>query len=115
MKSFRPDEHRDPPGVVKGMESPTREASMLRPMGAFERALYWHNKNNPAHFLLVAEVQEDIGVDELRGALAAVQARHPLLSAAVEVRAGLGPTFVRPQRVGEIPLRVADDGRTWAE
>ncbi|MBB2946480.1 NRPS condensation-like uncharacterized protein [Actinoplanes lutulentus] len=89
--------------------------TIIRPMGAFERAVYWHNKNNPAHFVLVAEVNEDIDVEVLRGALAATQARHPLLSAAVEVRSGLGPVFVRPEKVGEIPLRVVEDGRTWAE
>lgn len=89
--------------------------NVMRPMGAFERALYWHNKNNPAYFVLVAEVSDDVDVDVLRGALAAVQARHPLLNAAVDVRPGVGPVFVRPATVGEIPLRVVEDGRLWAE
>jgi NRPS condensation-like uncharacterized protein len=92
-----------------------RDDSMIRPMGAFERALYWHNKNNPAHFVLVAEVDGDVDADALRGALAAVQARHPLFSSAAEVRPGIGPVFVRPATVGQIPLRIVYDGRTWAE
>jgi NRPS condensation-like uncharacterized protein len=91
------------------------DTDIIRPMGAFERALYWHNKNNPAHFVLVAETNGDVDAGMLRKALASVQARHPLLNAAVEVRPGRGPVFVRPRTASGIPLQVVADGRTWTE
>jgi len=61
-------------------------ASLVRPLDAVERHFYRYGERNPNHFVMVAEFGDVLTADQLRPALAAVQRRHPLLSAHVEDR-----------------------------
>jgi hypothetical protein len=69
-------------------------ATLIRPVDALERLFYRYSERNPAHFLVVAEFGEVLTADQLRPALAAVQRRHPLLSAHVEDRPGTRLGFI---------------------
>ncbi|SPM31967.1 condensation domain-containing protein [Mycobacterium terramassiliense] len=71
-----------------------------------ERLFYRYSERNPAHFLLVAEFGEILTADRLRPALAAVQRRHPLLSAHIEDRPGIRLGFYRAATVAPIELTV---------
>lgn len=80
--------------------------ALIRPLGASERLFYRYSERNPAHFLVIAEFGEVLTADRLRPALAAVQRRHPLLSAHVEDRPGTRLGFYRAPAVVPIELTV---------
>jgi hypothetical protein len=78
----------------------------IRPIGALERLFYRYGERNPVHFQVVAEFGEVLTADRLKRALAAVQRRHPLLSAHVEDRPGTRLGFYRAATVAPIELSV---------
>jgi Condensation domain len=84
-------------------------ATLIRPVDALERLFYRYSERNPAHFLVVAEFGEVLTADQLRPALAAVQRRHPLLSAHVEDRPGTRLGFYRAASVAPIELTIHRD------
>ena len=89
----------------EGMTDPSA-ATLVRPVGATERFFYRYSEANPTHFLLVAEFDGELAEDQLRGALDAVQKRHPLLTVHVEDHTMSRLGFYRPDEVASIPLTV---------
>lgn len=94
------------------MEPPNRRAQvsrdvLLRPLGAFETLYYRYAQRNPLHFAVAAEFGIALGESGVRSALAAVQHRHPLLSAYVEDRPDGRLAFHRPEIVAPIELTVS--------
>lgn len=83
-----------------------RSAVLIRNVGSLERLFYRYSERNPAHFLVVAEFAEIITPARLKVALAAVQRRHPLLSAHVEDRPGARLGFYSASTVAPIDLTV---------
>lgn len=81
-------------------------ASLVRPLDAVERHFYRYGERNPNHFVMAAEFGDVLTADQLRPALAAVQRRHPLLSAHVEDRPGTRLGFYRAASVAPIELTV---------
>lgn len=80
--------------------------TLIRPLGAVERLFYRYAERHPDHFLMAAEFGEVLTAQRLKRALAAVQRRHPLLSAHVEDRPGTRLGFYRAPTVGPITLTV---------
>jgi Condensation domain len=80
--------------------------TLIRPIGALERLFYRYAERHPDHFVLAAEFGEVLTAGRLRRALAAVQRRHPLLSAHVEDRPGTRLEFYRAATVAPITLTV---------
>ncbi|MDJ0367711.1 condensation domain-containing protein [Hymenobacter sp. H14-R3] len=103
--------------IVRVPLTDTSTATLIRPLGAFERMLHRHMEAHPMHFSLVAELAGVVEPARLRAALAAVQHRHPLLAAHVEDRPGTRLGFYRPAVVPPIPLTVlhAAAGHTWQQ
>lgn len=89
----------------KGRIDPSA-ATLVRSIGATERLFYRYSEANPTHFLLVAEFDGELAEDQLRGALDAVQTRHPLLTVQIEDRPVSRLGFYRPDEVAPIPLTV---------
>jgi hypothetical protein len=93
--------------------SPNQDpTTLIRPVDAMERLFYRYSERNPAHFALVAEFDEVLTANRLKPALAAVQRRHPLLSAHVEDRPGIRLAFYRAEAVSPIDLTVYRDSET---
>lgn len=93
--------------------SPNQDpVTLIRPVDAMERLFYRYSERNPAHFALVAEFDEVLTANRLKPALAAVQRRHPLLSAHVEDRPGIRLGFYRAAAVSPIDLTVYRDAET---
>ena len=92
-------------------------ATLVRPLGAFERMLHRHMEAHPMHFSLVAELAGAVEPDRVRAALVAVQHRHALLKVHIEDRPGTRLGFYRPAVVPPIPLVVlhAVAGPTWQQ
>ncbi|MFJ9031005.1 hypothetical protein ACIRQP_21235 [Streptomyces sp. NPDC102274] len=86
----------------------------MRPVGAFERLYYRFTERSPLHFVVAVEFDAALAAADLRTALAAVQARHPLLNVHVEDRPSSGLGFYRAPSVPAVDVRVADgDPRAW--
>ncbi len=78
---------------------------LLRPLGAFEELFCLFDQHFPTNGALAAEVTGHTTVEQWRGALDAVQQRHPLLSAWIDTAFNRVPHFRRV--IGQrIPLRV---------
>ncbi|MFQ6147116.1 condensation domain-containing protein [Streptomyces seoulensis] len=91
-------------------------ATPLRALGAFERLYYRYTEHNPMHFLLVAEFGTTLREEDVAASLAAVQRRHPLLSAHVEDRADTRLAFCRAHDAAPVELTVTRaDRRTWQQ
>ncbi|MCV7102662.1 condensation domain-containing protein [Mycobacterium palustre] len=80
--------------------------TLIRPLGAVERLFYRFAERHPDHFLMAAEFDEVLTARRLKRALAAVQRRHPLLSAHVEDRPDTRLAFCRAPTVAPITLTV---------
>jgi hypothetical protein len=87
----------------------TSGASLIRRLSWTERLFWLLDQNSPRHFVMAAQVDGHTSVDQWRGALDAVQRRHPLLSAGIEVGDDGNPYFYRVA-VAPIPLRVLRGG-----
>jgi len=83
--------------------------SIIRRLGWTERLFWLLDRNSPRHFVLAAQVDGHTTVDEWRQALDAVQVRHPLLAACIEVGKDPVPYFHRAPGA-PIPLRVVRGG-----
>lgn len=83
-----------------------KEIAIERPLGATEN-LYWRfDAHAPINFGVVAELQGQIVMEQLREALIALQRRHPLLRVKIECD-GKGRPWFR-SGVGEIELRIVN-------
>jgi hypothetical protein len=92
----------------------TPGTAILRKLGAFERLYYRYTERNPMHFVLAAEFETALDEDDTRSALAAVQRRHPLLSAHIEDHPDARLQFVRVDPVPPIELTVLQhDSWDW--
>lgn len=80
--------------------------TLVRSIGATERLFCRYNENKPVHFSMIVEFAVRLDAAAVRGALDAVQRRHPLLSVHVEDRPGSRLGFYRADEVGSIPLTV---------
>lgn len=84
-----------------------------RALGAFEHLFWIWDQHRPNHFVLVAEIEGQTEIPQWRSALDALQARHPLLSARIEVDSG-GKTRFAQADGRQIPIRVESlDATTW--
>jgi hypothetical protein len=77
----------------------------LRQLSPFEKFLWLLDYRRPLHFSVSAQVEGRTTVEEWRAALKALQQRHPLLSASIELDANGAPYFQK-QSGATIPLRV---------
>lgn len=88
---------------------------MVRPLGAYERALHLWMHQNPMHFSVVAELDAAVSQERCRAALAEVQRSHPLLRVGVTAgdggEGGPGPVFHRSD--APVPLTVVEEAVTW--
>src|ERR1700761_1156050 len=87
-------------------------ATLIRTVDASERLFYRYSERHPAHFALVAAFDEVLTANRLKPALAAVQRRHPLLSAHVEDRPGIRLGLYRAASVSPVDLTVYRDAET---
>jgi hypothetical protein len=87
----------------------TSGASLIRRLSWTERLFWLLDQNSPRHFVMAAQVDGHTSVDQWRAALDAVQRRHPLLSAGIEVGDDGNPHFYRVA-AAPIPLRVLRGG-----
>jgi len=78
-----------------------------RPLGTFERFLWFHNQIEPVHFSVSALVEGATTVDEWKSALSALQNRHPLLRVSIPADAN-GVPYFRNEPKMPIPLRVVE-------
>ena len=92
----------------------TSRESLIRRLSWTERLFWLLDQNSPRHFVMAAQVDGHTSVDQWRGALAAVQRRHPLLSAGIEVGDDGNPHFYRVA-AAPIPLRVLRGGTLRCE
>jgi Condensation domain len=89
------------------VDLPAQQAAQLvRPLDAVERHFYRYGERNPNHIVMAAEFDDVLTAERLRPALAAVQRRHPLLSAHIEDRPGTRLGFYRVGRVAPIELTI---------
>jgi NRPS condensation-like uncharacterized protein len=95
------------------MSANPRNTALVRPIEALERLFFRYAERNPVHFLLVAEFDVVLDVQQLRSALDAVQRRHPLLSVHVEDHPSSRLGFYRAPAVDRIPLAVHEGGSDW--
>jgi len=79
----------------------------LRPLGTFERFLWFHNQIEPVHFSVSALVEGVTTVEEWKSALSALQNRHPLLRVSIHTDANEVPYFRNEPKM-PIPLRVVE-------
>ncbi|WP_250009738.1 condensation domain-containing protein [Actinoplanes sp. M2I2] len=91
-------------GVFQASGPGTQSSGVLRPLGAFERLYYRYAERNPLHFTVAAEFRVSLDEKRVRAALAAVQERHPLLSAHIEDLPDTRLTFVRSRNVRSVGL-----------
>jgi hypothetical protein len=91
--------------------APVEQRHPPRPLGGNEKAFWRLSEASPLNFAIVAHLRPGLDADRLRTALAGLQARHPLLRAQIELRAG-EPWFVWPAVAPPIPLeeRALDRG-----
>lgn len=81
-------------------------ATLVRPLGAFERMYCRAMETSPMHFSVGAEFAVPLEEEQVRVALAAVQKRHPLLSVHVEDHPGTRLGFYRAATVPAVGLTV---------
>jgi NRPS condensation-like uncharacterized protein len=81
------------------MKNETRE------LGAKEKAFWILDQVAPVHFVMMGEISGELTVPALRGALNALQKRHPLLSVCIDSDGYKYPFFRRIES-GSIPLRL---------
>ena len=79
--------------------------NLLRPLGAFEELFCLFDQYFPTNHALAAQITGHTTVEQWRNALAAVQRRHPLLSACIDTTFNRVPHFRRITG-RRIPLRV---------
>ena len=95
------------------MRSSIAAAHPARPLGSNEKAFWRLSESSPLNFAVLARVRPGLDPDRVRGALAALQTRHPLLRARIE-RRGADPWFVWPDAPPAIPLEVQTvDHAAW--
>jgi hypothetical protein len=82
----------------------------IRDLDSSEEVFWLFEQNVPIYYVLAVEVEGATNVDEWRAGLAAVQTRHPLLSASIRKQPGERPYFVRTQGI-PVPLRI----ERWSE
>jgi hypothetical protein len=70
-----------------------RPGKTLRTLGVFEEYFWLLQQRVPRTIVVAAEVQGRTTVEQWRGALAAVQAHHAMLSARIRQRPGFRPCF----------------------
>jgi hypothetical protein len=92
----------------------TSGASLIRRLSWTERLFWLLDQNSPRHFVMAAQVGGHTSIDQWRRALDAVQRRHPLLSAGIEVGDDGNPYFHRVA-AAPIPLRVLRGGMLRCE
>ncbi len=86
---------------------------ILRPLGAFEELFCLFDQCFPVNGALAAEITGQTSVQQWRGALDAVQQRHPLLSVCIDTTFNRVPHFRRVTG-RHIPLRVVTSpGAEW--
>ena len=91
-----------------------RETAIERPLGATED-MYWRfDAVSPLNFGAVVRLRGSFTTDQLKAALHALQMRHPLMRAAIQLDENGVPWF--RSGVGEIPLQETSQerGREWA-
>jgi hypothetical protein len=93
----------------------TSTAQLVRPLGAFERAIHRVMEEYPMHFSVVAELAGSVEPAQLRQALVAVQHRHPLLSVHIEDNPGTRLGYYRSAVVPPIPLTILDADLSWQQ
>lgn len=93
----------------EALMSVTSGESLIRRLSWTERLFWLLDQNSPRHFVMAAQVDGHTSVDQWRGALDAVQRRHPLLSAGIAVDDDGNPYFYRAA-AAPIPLRVLRGG-----
>jgi hypothetical protein len=76
-----------------------------RPLSGNEKGFWKLGEASPLNFGLVAHVRPGLDPERVQRALGNLQARHPLLNAKIELRAGK-PWFVWGGAVGAIPVEV---------
>jgi hypothetical protein len=86
----------------------------VRSVDALERLFYRYAERNAAHFGQAAEFDVRLTETQVRTALAAVQASHPLLSVHVEDRPGCRLGLYRAESVAPIDLTVHESECSWA-
>lgn len=91
--------------------APSRVRTTLRPLGSLEQVFWLCDQNHPAHFALAAEIEGAATPAAWRGALDALQRRHPLLAVGIAAGEDGVPSFVQ-QPDAPIPLRVVP-GADW--
>jgi len=86
---------------------------MLRPLGRGEKFIWLIDRASSFNFIIHARVNGGLAPAVLEKALAAVQARHPLLRARIAQVGWTGAVF-REDLVPAIPLRLVEDpGADW--
>jgi hypothetical protein len=110
-----PAKMRDPKLPVRVPLTTVSTAQLVRPLGAYERAIHRIMEEYPMHFSVVAELAGALEPEQLRKALVAVQHRHPLLAVHIEDRPGTRLGYYRPAVVPPIPLAVLDADRSWEQ
>jgi len=94
--------------------APAIEPAELRPLGALENIMTAYAETASTTFTVVAEIEGEINAGEAETALAAVQARHPLLNVGIRRNADGRRCFVRG--AGPILLDVLRPGAaTWED
>lgn len=92
----------------------TSRATVVRPLGAFERLYHRYMERNPMHHMVVAEFETVITAGQARAALDAVQRRHPLLSAHIEDHPDSRLGFYRTATLPAVDLTVLEqDSWSW--
>lgn len=94
---------------------PVPGSTVVRPLGAYERALHLWMQRNPMHFAVVAELDAAVPEERCRAALEEVQRSHPLLRVRVTAgdggEGGPGPVFHRSD--APVALSLVEEGVTW--
>ncbi|MUG91885.1 hypothetical protein F7734_05125 [Scytonema sp. UIC 10036] len=82
----------------------TQAVAVCRPLGAQEHTFWLHDRANPFHFALTAQISGKFSVHQLQQALTLIQQRHSLLQVSIAVDEVGQPWFV--EDCASIPLRV---------
>ncbi|MEW5941175.1 MAG: hypothetical protein AB1750_16040 [Chloroflexota bacterium] len=86
---------------------------MIRPLGAFERALRLSDLYSPFNIVAALELESPPPPAEIQRALAALQTRHPFLRARVELR-GKRPWFVEIENPA-LPFTLIEENTNWLD
>ncbi|MEG4491337.1 phthiocerol/phthiodiolone dimycocerosyl transferase family protein [Microcoleus sp. D3_18_C4] len=82
----------------------TQAVPVCRPLGAWEKIFWLHDRAHPLHFALTAQIRGRFSVPQLQQALTLAQQRHPLLRVRIAVDEAEQPWFVEDSAC--IPLLV---------